>query len=154
MERPLIRSVRKHVRLFFFILITAFVSTASIARSIDVCPVLPESASVEWVYHKGPDFDVCYAVDKVTEKTAFGIYMGGHPDFEPDENRKIEKGILASKEITWYRKETEIKFAIPARETTFMINEKDAWFAHIWIISDTEEELKNSISTLEKIIFK
>lgn len=139
------------------LLITLFISVvshASHANSVKACPVLPYDSSLEWTYKRGPDFDLCYAIYPDTKDMAFGIYMGGHPNFEANNSDEIEEGIVGGKAIVWYKFETDIKSPIPARQSLLTIDKEGKWFAHIWVISNTKAELKNNLAVLKKIDFK
>jgi hypothetical protein len=147
-------SVRKHVKYLFFAIVLISISQITFARSIEVCPTLPDESDLVWIYQEGIDFDICYAVHSETEATAFGIYMGGYPSFKLVEGVKIETGIVATKKITWYQMEAEESPLVPARQTLMLINEQDEWFAHIWIVPESNEELQTSISILKRIVFR
>jgi hypothetical protein len=73
-------------------------AVAALARSVESGSTLPTDSGLEWVYHEGPDFDVCYAIEPATKDQAFGIHLGNFPKFhtrhgadnEPHLYRRLE----------------------------------------------------------------
>jgi hypothetical protein len=76
---------------------------AASAQSVERCPTLPPDSGLEWSYRDGPDFYVCYARHSAGKAHAFGIYLGFAPSFDPTTGTKAATGMIAGKEVIWYR---------------------------------------------------
>ena len=127
----------------------AFSAPAS-ARSVEVCPELPADSNLVWSHHEGPDFDVCYAAEPGSDATAFGVYLGNAPSFNPDDGARIGKGRVAGRRVVWYR-----HGASPLdRQTLLMLDRKSGYAAHIWVAAESDQQLQNRLSVLERIAFK
>lgn len=126
----------------------------ALARSAEVCPALPPGSGLEWTYTEGPDFDVCRASAPGSETVAFGIYLGNHPSFHPERSNRISKGNVAGHRITWYRQETGDSDSAFSRQTLLILDRKWGHVAHIWVAADTEQQLLDLQSVLERIVFK
>src|SRR5690606_11508395 len=97
--------VRPHMKQIWLLGLLFFVASQASARSVEVCPTLPEEAGLEWTYHEGPDFDVCYANVRGSDNLAFGIYLGSAPSFHPERAARIGKGKVAGRRVTWHSQE-------------------------------------------------
>ncbi|GAB1406145.1 hypothetical protein MASR1M8_00640 [Thermomonas brevis] len=126
----------------------------ALARSIEVCPALPLGSGLEWTYSEGPDFDVCRASAPGSEAVAFGIYLGNHPSFHPERSNRIGKGKVAGRRVTWYRQESGNSDSAFSRQTQLTLDRKWGYVAHIWVAADTEQQLLDRLSVLERIVFK
>jgi hypothetical protein len=107
-----------------------------------------------WAYSEGPDFDVCRAHATGSEKLAFGIYLGNHPSFSPERSKRIGKGRIAGKRVTWYRQEPGDSDSVYSRQTLLTLDHEWAFVAHIWVAADTQQELLDRLSVLERIVFR
>jgi hypothetical protein len=76
---------------------------AASAQSVECCPTLPSDSGLEWGYRDGPDFYVCYARHSAGKAHALGIYLGFAPSFDPTTGTKVATGMVAGKEVIWYR---------------------------------------------------
>ena len=123
------------------------------ARTMDVCPVLPPKSGLVWFYQEGPDFDVCYAQDEKTEKTAFGVYLGFAPSFRPEESTQIGQGTVGGHAITWHRQNVDSTIVI-GRQALVKLGGKRNLVAHVWVGGDTEERLVQQLRVLAHIRFK
>ena len=141
----------KHLWLVSFLFLAA---TQVAARSVEVCPTLPTNSGLEWTYSEGPDFDVCRASAPGSEEQAFGIYLGNHPSFHPERAKRIGKGKVAGRRVTWYRQEPGDSSAAFSRQTLLTLNRKWGYVAHIWVVADTEQQLLDRLSVLERTAFK
>ncbi|MDR2874303.1 MAG: hypothetical protein LBV44_00025 [Methylobacillus sp.] len=117
----------------------------------EVCPVLPSGSGIEWTYSEGPDFDVCRAFALGSRNLVFGIYLGNHPSFHPEASNSIGKGKVAGRYVTWYRQDSDSAFS---RQTLLTLDRKWGYVAHIWVVADTEQQLLDRLSVLERITFK
>lgn len=126
----------------------------ALAQSAEVCPALPAGSGLEWTYSEGPDFDVCRASAPGPKSLAFGIYLGNHSSFHPDRSNRIGKGKVAGHHITWYRQEPGDSDSAFSRQTLLTLDRKRGYVAHIWVAADTEQELLDRLSILDRIVFK
>ena len=127
-------------------------SATAAARSIEACPELPTDSEVVWSYQEGPDFDVCYAHEHGSDATAFGVYLGNHPSFHSDSAVRIGNGRVAGKGVAWYRQESgESPWA---RQTVLTLDRKSGYVAHVWVAADTEQQLKDRLSVLERMVIR
>jgi hypothetical protein len=126
----------------------------ALARSVEVCPTLPSGSGLEWTYSEGPDFDVCRASTPGSETMVFGIYLGNHPSFHPARSNRAGKGKVAGRRVTWYRQEPGDSDSAFSRQTLLTIDRRWGYVAHIWVVADTEQELLERLSVLERIVFK
>lgn len=126
----------------------------AIARSVEVCPALPSGSGLEWTYSEGPDFDVCRASVSGSKRLAFGIYLGHHPSFHPERSDSISPGKVAGRRVTWYRRESGGSDSAFSRQTLLTLDRKWGHVAHIWVEADTEQQLRDRVFVLERIVFK
>lgn len=126
----------------------------ALARSVEVCPALPPGSGLEWAYSEGPDFDVCRASAPGSETLVFGIYLGNHPSFHPERSNRISKGKVAGRRVTWYRQEPGDSDSAFSRQTLLTLDRKWGYVAHIWVAAETEQQLLDRLSVLERIVFK
>ncbi|WP_434212478.1 hypothetical protein [[Pseudomonas] boreopolis] len=85
---------------------------------------------------------------------AFGIYLGNHPSFHPEHSNRISKGKVAGCRVTWYRQDPEDWDSAFSRQTLLTLDRKWGYVAHIWVAADTEQQLLDRLSVLERIVFK
>jgi hypothetical protein len=130
------------------------VAPHAFARSVEVCPVLPAGSGLEWTYSEGPDFDVCRASAPGSKSLAFGIYLGNYPSFHSERSNRIGKGRVAGRRVTWYRQGLGDSDSAFSRQTLLTIDRKWGYVAHIWVAADTEQELLDRLSVLERIVLK
>lgn len=124
------------------------------ARSADVCPTLPVDSGLEWTYSEGADFDVCRASATGSEEQLFGIYLGNQPSFQPERAERIGNGKVAGQGVIWYRQDLEGGNSAFSRQTLLTLDCKWGYVAHIWVSADTEQQLIDRLSFLERIAFK
>ncbi|MFZ2236925.1 MAG: hypothetical protein WAV67_11185 [Dokdonella sp.] len=115
---------------------------------------MPPNSGLEWSYHEGPDFDVCYASFVGGGARAFGVYLGNFPSFSPEHATVVGNGKIAGRKVKWYRQETADDSSSLARQTLLTLDEKSGYVAHIWVTADTEQQLKDRLAILERITFK
>ncbi|PZQ17328.1 MAG: hypothetical protein DI564_05820 [Rhodanobacter denitrificans] len=126
----------------------------ALARSVDVCPTLPADTHVEWIYNEGPDFDVCYAHPTDSDETIFGVYLGNHPSFHPKRTNRIGRGKVGGLRMVWYRRSSSDSPAAFDRETLLILDRETGYVAHLWVIAETEQQLQERLSVLERMRFK
>ncbi|MGY1411252.1 MULTISPECIES: hypothetical protein [unclassified Luteimonas] len=139
---------------FWLLSLLFLAAPQALARSIEVCPTLPSDSGLEWTYSEGPDFDVCRASVIGSEDQAFGIYLGNHPSFHPERAERIGKGKVAGRRVTWYRQDPGDSNSAFSRQTLLTLDRKWGYVAHIWVTADTEQQLLDRLSALERIAFK
>ena len=142
------------MRSLWFSLILLIVVSDATAGSVDDCPILPPNSGLEWTFTEGPDFDVCRASHPGSEDYAFGIYLGNHPSLRSESAVSIENGRVAGRRVTWYRQESGDYSATLARQTLLTLDRKSGYVAHIWVSADSERNLQNTLSILQRIVFK
>ena len=136
-----------------FIIIAAVFELASslaLGQTSQICPTLPPNSNLEWQYHEGPDFDLCYAHELGSTDTAVGIYLGYAPSFSPKKENEIGAGRIAGHEVTWY----QMKDSPLGREALVTLSSPSAEVAHIWVLASSQQELRARLSILEHIAFK
>lgn len=133
--------------------VTAAVASASGSEpaSSERCPVLPADAGFAWTYRQGPDFGLCHASATGSSKTAFGLYLGNHPSFDPGIATAIGKGQVAGREVTWYAPDDG---NAQGRQTLIVLNAQWGYVAHLWVSPGTPEEVKARLSALERMSFE
>lgn len=136
----------KYLALVLFVLGAGNVASA--------CPTLPDNAGVEWIEKQGADFEVCYANEKGSNKTAFGVYFGEHPAFREKKVNMLGKGRVAGREVTWYKSEPPDHESPLGRETVIAIDKRYGALAHLWVRAASEAELERRLAVLEKIVFE
>ena len=141
----------KHLWLLSILLLA---TPHAFAHSVEICPAFPPGSELEWSYSEGPDFDVCRASAPGSESLAFGIYLGNHPSFRPERSNRIGKGKVAGRRITWYRQDPGDSDSALSRQTLMTLDRKWGYVAHIWVVADTEQQLQDRLSVLERIVFK
>ena len=149
---PLMSNVRapmKHIPMLAALLMNA---PALAERGAEVCPLLPPGSGLTWTYADGADFGVCYASAPGSKATVFGIYLGNAPSFDPARATRVAAGHIAGKEVIWYRRDSYSGIAPLARQTVIAITNR--YIAHIWVNADTEAQLQERLSILERIAFK
>ena len=139
---------------FWLFGLVLFAATQASARSVEVCPILPEGAGLEWTYHQGPDFDVCYAHVPGSDDLAFGIYLGNAPSFHPERATRIGKGKVAGRRVAWHRQDESGSSSPLSRQALLTLDRKWGYVAHIWVAADTDQQLADRLSVLESIAFK
>jgi hypothetical protein len=117
----------------------------------DRCPVLPADAGFAWTYRQGPDFGLCYASATGSSKTAFGLYLGNYPSFDPGLATAIGKGRVAGREVTWYAPDDG---NAQGRQTLIVLDKEWGYVAHLWVTPGSQQELQARLSALERMTFK
>lgn len=125
------------------------ITTAASAQTAERCPTLPADSGLIWSYREGPDFDLCYAIQADSSDTAFGMYFGNHPSFQPDEAVRVDDGIVGGREVVWYEKDDDAL----ARQTLLVLDPEHDLVAHIWVMGETAEELEERLAVLERLTF-
>jgi len=130
-----------------------FISDAY-AEPADHCPTLPSGATLHWEYSQGPDFGVCYALASGSKDTAFGIYLGNFPSFNPEHATRVGSGIVGGRDVVWYRHGTGAAADRYSRDTIVTLDEKRRYLAHIWVLAVSEQQLQERLSILGRIRFR
>jgi hypothetical protein len=56
--------------------------------------------------------------------------------------------------VTWYRQDPGDSNSAFSRQTLLTLDRKWGYVAHIWVTADTEQQLLDRLSALERIAFK
>jgi len=137
-----------------WLLCLLFLATpGALAQSAEVCPALPSDSGLEWNYSRGPDFDVCRASAPGSEDLVFGIYLGNHPNFDPERSSRIGMGKVGGRRVAWYRHERSDSNPAFSRQTLVTLDRERGDMAHIWVVASTEQQLQDRLSVLERIVF-
>ena len=131
------------------------VDESKFLRGVDRCPTLPADSPFIWSYQQGPDFGVCYGSRSGENDSAFGIYLGNFPSFNPEQGVAIGPGKVAGYVVTWYELDPGIDSAF-SRQTlvTFCHDQNYTEAAHVWVNASNPKELSVSLSALERMSFK
>jgi hypothetical protein len=133
-------------------------SVAASAPSDERCPTLPPESGLEWSYSEGPDFAVCYAKHSASKADAFGIYLGFHPSFDPGAGTKVATGVVAGKEVVWYRgfgNDGQSQSSVWQTVLALAPRQKfSAALAHVWVNASDQTRLRLHLTILERIAFK
>jgi hypothetical protein len=136
---------------FWFLLLYLIMAQAA-ARSVEICPALPENSGLSWTYDEGPDFDVCIASSVESGDRAFGIYLGNHASFDTKGARRVGKSTVAGRSATWYG--PSLGGSSPFSRETLLMLDKSGYVAHIWVYADTQQQLLERLVVLEHITFQ
>ncbi len=130
-----------------------FIATAATAQADKVCPSLP-GEEFTWTHKKGPDFDICYAKPSGSKETAFGVYLGNAPGFNPQKGTAIDGGEVGGYVVTWYQVPKEPGTTEFARQTIVYLSGKQGLLAHVWLNAATSDQLAQRLAALKKLQFK
>jgi hypothetical protein len=97
---------------------------------------------------------VCRAHAPDSDDLAFGIYLGNHPSFDQERAERLDKGKVGGFCVTWYRHGQRLSGSSLARQTLLTLDRRWGYVAHIWVAADTQEQLQDRLSVLERIVFK
>ena len=138
------------------LLILLFLSCAgnALSHSVENCPNLPADSELIWSYTQGPDFEICRAMRG--DRQVFGMYLGNHPKFRPNDRQRAEKGKIGKYEVLWYNKEPSKDSTRPiSKQAIFNLGQRpDAEMAHVWFNAADIEELNQTLAILQLISFK
>jgi hypothetical protein len=127
-------------------------ASAASAQPADNCPSLPPNSGVSWHFQQGPDLGVCYAVDLVTKKDVFGVYLGFAPDFRPDPAKLAAKGVIGGHSVDWYRRDPSKEPSKFSRETLVKLDPQGS-VAHVWVTANSEQQLVGRLAVLSHLDF-
>lgn len=105
---------------------------------------------IGWHLYNGPDFQVFYGQSKNSESAKIGIYLGGYPDFHPDEKAEIVNDKLGIFSVKWYEtvRESSPRFcrdALIEYKTSITKGGGREWRhtekIHIWAYGSTRAEM-------------
>ena len=119
----------------------------------DHCPTLPADSAMTWTYQQGPDFGVCYAVDSVTKKDAFGVYLGFAPSFNPESAKAIGRGNVGGHKVKWYARDPSSDPSEFSRETLVKLD-RQGNVAHVWVAAKSEQQLAQRLGVLRRLHFQ
>lgn len=141
------------MRLVALVLLCLLWSSCAIGQSARVCPTLPADAQLQWSYSQGPDFDICRA--SRGKQLVFGLYMGNHPNFHPDERQRAEKGVIGGFEVVWYNVPSNDAARPIARATLLPLGlRRSSEILHFWAFAENLDELQRTFSILQRIQFR
>lgn len=97
---------------------------------------------MSWSRVEGPDFDVYYGHAKRPLRGGVGVYMGGHPSFEPVEGVAGVLGRLGTYEVRWFESHDEDG----AFRKEGLVHISASQIFHVWIYGPSTSD----ITVLEK----
>ena len=122
-------------------------------QSARICPTLPSDAQLQWSYSQGPDFDICRAMRG--KQQVFGMYLGDHPKFHPDERQRAEKGAIGGFDVIWYNVPSNDPSRPISRATLLPLGlRRSSEILHFWVFAANPDELRQAFAILERIQFK
>lgn len=111
-----------------------------------------------WKFEDGPDFYLYYGTNLEDDSSGIGIYFGLHPDFSIPEDAEKDNGKVGAREVTWVIYDNYENYNRRYYfETLFEYKHDDDFFPisiHLWIYSNSDEELENLLKSLEKVRFE
>lgn len=121
------------------------------AQVADACPRLPADSGLTWTERSGEAFVVCRAVTE-DGREAFGLYLAADSPFQPRRANREERGVINGQDIRWYSGEVASEPGKLVRETLLELDEDRV--VHIWLHADSEQEMQQSMRTVEELRFE
>lgn len=131
----------------------AFFAVAAVhAQSMPIpgCPALPDDAGLSWSQRGNDAFLICSAVDAQGTEM-FGISLSADSAFQPRRANRQERGVVAGRDIRWYRAEVGAQPDILVRETLVELGRDRV--AHIWMRARSADELRRTRNLVERLDF-
>lgn len=122
----------------FFVPVLLLLAASAQAQDPTACPQLPADAGLTWEHRGSADADICRAL-RSDGSEAFGMYIAAESPFKPKRSYREEEGVVAGREIHWYRAELAAQPNIEARET--LIELDDGRVAHVWLQAHSADQL-------------
>lgn len=120
------------------------------AQSVHGCPLLPGDSGLSWDQRGTGDFLICSAVDAEGNE-AFGVSLSADSAFQPRRANRGEHGVVARRDVRWYRAEVGAQPDVLVRET--LVELAPERVAHIWIRARSQNELQRTMSMVERLEF-
>lgn len=133
-------------------LLVAF--AASPIQAADQCPIFAKGAELTYQQTHGPDFAVCYAVDKGKNQLV-GLYTGHAASYERRGRIKAERSSVAGIPAQWVLGKASDRPAL-YRETLINVRAMHGpdYEAHIWINAKDKEHLSLALAALSSMTFR
>jgi hypothetical protein len=89
------------------------------------------------------------------KQLVFGLYMGSHPNFRPDERQLAEKGAIGGFEVVWYNVPSNDAARPISRATLLPLGlRRSSEILHFWVYAENLDELQRTFSILQRIQFR
>lgn len=124
---------------------------AAQAQQADECPRLPGDAGLAWTQRSNEAFLICRATD-ADGREAFGLYLAEESPFEPRRTNREEEGVVAGREIRWYRGEVAADPELLVRET--LVELDNGLVMHVWLHARSREQLQRNQELVEALRFE
>jgi len=125
-------------------------AAAAHAQSMNACPQLPADSGLSWEQRGNDAFLICSAVTNDGTE-AFGLSLSADSAFQPRRGNREERGVVAGKDVRWYRAEVGAQPDMLVRETLVEL-ERDR-VAHIWVRTQSRELLNSRMGLVERLEF-
>ena len=125
-------------------------ATGANAQAGSTCPQLPADSGLSWEQRGNDAFLICSAVG-ADGSEAFGLSLSANSPFQPRRAFREERGVVAGKDIRWYRAEVGTQPDILVRETRVELSRDQV--AHIWMRTSSEEVLQERMLLVERLDF-
>ncbi len=118
------------------------------ALAADACPPLPQSAGLHWEQSGNRNFTVCRAMDE-TGKQLLGVMLTAEPTVNLRRRNRIEEGMIAGREVHWYRPEIAEPGAEEKRVTVVELGKNR--YAQIWVDAADPAQLQRAMSLAQRL---
>lgn len=125
-------------------------AAAAHAQSTPACPQLPADTELSWQQRGNDAFLICSAVTREGNE-AFGLSVSADSPFQPRRSNREERGVVAGQDIRWYSAEVGAQPDMLVRETLVELDPDRV--AHIWIRTQSEEQLETGMGLVERLEF-
>lgn len=125
-------------------------ASAALAQPAQDCPRLPADSGLSWSQRGNDAFLICSAV-AADGTEAFGISLSADSAFQPRRANREERGVVAGRDIRWYRAEVGAQPDVLVRETLVELDRGRV--AHIWMRTLSEEDLRRTMGLVERLDF-
>ena len=144
------RTTRRLPRIAAAILLSALLAPLAHAQQADECPRLPGDTALTWTQRSSDAFLICRAID-ADGREAFGLYLAGSSPFQPARANREERGVVAGREIRWYRGEVAADPTTLVRETLVPLD--NGQVMHVWLHARTADQLQYNQRLVEALRF-
>lgn len=120
------------------------------AQSARACPQLPSDSGLNWDQGGSDAFLICRAVAEDGSEP-FGLALSADSAFQPRRGNREERGVVNGQNIRWYRGEDAANPDALVRETLIELDRNQV--AHIWIRTDSRQQLDRSMRLVEALRF-
>lgn len=114
------------------------------------CPALPDDTALDWQQRGNEAFLICSAVDAQGSEV-FGLSLSADSAFQPRRADRQERGVVAGRDIRWYRAEVGAQPDVLVRETLVELDRDRV--AHIWMRARSTDDLQRTMRLVERLDF-